>query len=95
MGVSVPESTVKRPSSDKTLRERIAEWREADEELFEQASDAAGVASSCADELTPIAEALEAVVREGHCNDTCSHQLDAQYACDCWKSKILRIVCQP
>jgi hypothetical protein len=61
----VPEGTVKRPSSDKTLRERIAEWRT----LASYAASGMrplGEAElgHAADELTPIAEALEAVVRE-------------------------------
>ena len=46
-------------TSDKTLRERIAEWRAIDKRYND-----ADQLRACADELTPIAEALEAVVRE-------------------------------
>jgi hypothetical protein len=52
----VPESTVKRPSGDKTLRERIAGWRKR--------SDYYVIGVNVVEQLTPIAEALEAVVRD-------------------------------
>lgn len=65
-------------TSDKTLRERIAEWRDGTHaeklrdmgnshgENSEFALVALNELLNCADELTPIAEALEAVVRDAH-----------------------------
>jgi hypothetical protein len=46
-----------------TLRERIAEWRER-RKVPGPACISTQVYERCADELTPIAEALEAVVRD-------------------------------
>jgi hypothetical protein len=57
-------------TSDKTLWERIAEWRKPGSDPCKAGREggmawvADNTAAQCANELAPIAEALEAVVRD-------------------------------
>ena len=73
--------------TDKTLWERIEEWRKWAAKVKESAPSYSLQADGwqqCADELIPIADALEAVVREMRMGDT--------YIEDGWADRLERIV---